>query len=160
MDSSDEERRLDRKSKGPAKVKAKAKSLSKEEKDEIRKWNNPILGNSKKVIKLLDPVVKEAKKANRSAYGSASLKDESDAAAKLLKQANANVKKGADALKQGKKLEELTMELDGVKELCKSIKAKCASINQVDVVLNGMDDQSLGKLKDVVARRAAAQDAD
>ena len=159
VDSSDEEeRRMAVSSKGCAKVKAKTKSLTKEEKEEIKKWNNPILGQSRKVIKLLEPVVKEAKKANRSAYGSASLKDETTAASTLLKQANNNVKKAADALKMGKKLTELTMELDGVKELCKNIKAKCVSINQVDLVLNGMDDQSLGKLHEVVARRSKAED--
>ena len=160
VDSSDGEVRAPRASGAKKKATKKKNVLSKEEKDELRKWNNPIVGMCRRVVRQLEPLVKECRRATKSQYGSEALKDEAAAAGKLLKEANGIIKKSGDANTEGIKLPEFSIDMDGLKDLCKSLKSKCTSISQVDVVLQGMDDQSLVKLKEVVTKRAEAKDVE
>lgn len=114
----------------------------------------PHVGLCRRAVRQLE---KESRKAQKSQYGSAALKDEAAAAGKLLKEANGIIKKSKEG---GTKLPEFSIDMDGVKELCKSLKSKCLSISKVDVVPSGMDDDGLNKLKEVVSRRANAKEVD
>ena len=154
--SSDEEKPA--KSSSSKKQQVKKSKVSKEQKDDARKVNNPLIGAAKKVVRALESVIKESKKANKSAYGSAQLKEETEAAQTLLKEAQQILKKGNDYTNAGKKLDAYDPDMTTVKELAKVIKEKCSSIGQVDHVLKGLDDDALGKLKAVVETRQRAAD--
>ena len=65
------------------------KMVRKGVREDTRKHNNPILGAARKALRVLEPVLKEAKKACKSPYASQALKDEKGAAETLVKEADA-----------------------------------------------------------------------
>ena len=51
-------------------------------------------------------------------------------------------------------------DMNTVKELAKQIKNTRAGTGKVDLILNGLDDDALEKLKTVVEKRQSGSDAD
>ncbi|CAK9089153.1 unnamed protein product [Durusdinium trenchii] len=124
--------------------KRKENHVSKEAKAEARKENSKVLGLCRKAVRLLEPLVKDGKKASKSEYGSAHLKQEYDAASQILKSSQKLIIEGPQATANGKILE-YQYDDSTIKELHKSLKQRVESTKQVEMFLTKMDDSALEK---------------
>lgn len=88
--------------------------------------------------------MKDGKKASKSEYGSAHLKQEYDAASQILKSSQKLIIEGPQATANGKILE-YQYDDSTIKELHKSLKQRVESTKQVEMFLTKMDDSALEK---------------
>ena len=160
--SDDEGRKHKGKSRGGAKAKAASKKskVSKEEQAQAKKANNEILGAARKGLRLLEPVLKEAKKACKSANCTQDLKDESDAIASVVKECNNITQKHQQASKDGVTLKALSLEMPQIKELAKAVKAKAEATNNFASCLSALGDDGLIQLAEAAKRRSQASDVE
>ena len=160
--SDDEGRKHKGKSRGGAKAKAASKKskVSKEEQAQAKKANNEILGAARKGLRLLEPVLKEAKKACKSANCTQDLKDESDAIASVVKECKNITQKHQQASKDGVTLKALSLEMPQIKELAKAVKAKAEATNNFASCLSALGDDGLIQLAEAAKRRSQASDVE
>ena len=160
--SDDEGRKHKGKSRGGAKAKAASKKskVSKEEQAQAKKANNEILGAARKGLRLLEPVLKEAKKACKSANCTQDLKDESDAIASVVKECNNITQKHQQASKDGVTLKASSLEMPQIKELAKAVKAKAEATNNFASCLSALGDDGLIQLAEAAKRRSQASDVE
>ena len=160
--SDDEGRKHKGKSRGGAKAKAASKKskVSKEEQAQAKKANNEILGAARKGLRLLEPVLKEAKKACKSANCTQDLKDESDAIASVVKECKNITQKHQQASKDGVTLKASSLEMPQIKELAKAVKAKAEATNNFASCLSALGDDGLIQLAEAAKRRSQASDVE
>ena len=160
--SDDEGRKHKGKSRGGTKAKAASKKskVSKEEQAQAKKANNEILGAARKGLRLLEPVLKEAKKACKSANCTQDLKDESDAIASVVKECKNITQKHQQASKDGVTLKALSLEMPQIKELAKAVKAKAEATNNFASCLSALGDDGLIQLAEAAKRRSQASDVE
>lgn len=146
---------------GKSKAKAKAKSkCSPEDKEAARKANGSILSAARRGVRLLETANKEAKKATRFIHCPDDLKEEATALAAILKECKHVVNNHAKSTAEGKILDELSMDSDGMKELAKSVKTKADATCQMARTLHSMDDAALEKLAEAAKRSREAKNVD
>eukprot|EP00435_Cladocopium_sp_Y103_P036089 s1265_g9.t1 len=150
------------KPRGGAKAKAASKKskVSKEQQAEAKKANNEILGAARKGLRLLEPVLKEAKKACKSANCTQDLKDESDAIASVVKECKSITQKHQQASKDGVTLKALSLQMPQIKELAKAVKAKAEATNNFASCLSALGDDGLIQLAEAAKRRSQASDVE
>ena len=95
---------------GNGKKKTRAPKASNEEKAEARKANGPEVAKVHKVLKALEPVVKECKGVLKSPQVTEDIKQELQAAAKMIKESN---KKDATAASAAGKVMEARLKASG-----------------------------------------------
>lgn len=160
--SEDECRKQKGKPRGGAKAKATTKEskVSKEEQAEAKKANNEILGAARKGLRLLEPVLKEAKKACKSANCTDDLKQETDAVSNVVKECKFITQKHQQASKDGVPLKALSLEMDQIKELAKMVKGKAEATNKFASCLSALGDDGLQQLAEAAKRRSTASDVE
>ena len=126
---------------GNGKKKTRAPKASNEEKAEARKANGPEVAKARKVLKALEPVVKECKGVVRSPQV-----QELQAAAKMIKESNKFKKDATAASAAGKAMEAFHHIPEHAKDLAKAIKSKAEGIRQLENVIKNMGDEGLSKL--------------
>lgn len=142
-------------SKKAAKSKTKA-----EDKEAAKKANTVILGMARKGLRHLEPASKEAKKAVKCIHCPDDLKEEATALGQILKECKYAVNHHAKATADGKILNDLTMDVDGMKELATNVKSKADSVCAVAKTLSNMDDAALAKLQEAAKRTLEAKNVD
>ena len=164
IDSSSEDgsRKQKGKPRGGAKAKATSKKskVSKEEQAAAKKANNEILGAARKGLRLLEPVLKEAKKACKSANCTDDLKQETDAVSNVVKECKFITQKHQQASKDGLALKDLSLKMDQIKELAKMVKGKAEATNNFASCLSALGDDGLQQLAEAAKRRSNASDVE
>lgn len=133
-------------SRGAPKKKTRAPKVSNELKAEARKGNAPELAKVRKTLKLLEPVVKECKGVLKSPHVTEDIKQELEAAAKMVKEANKFKKDATAASSAGKVMQPFVHNPDVAKDLAKAIRSKAEGIRQLESVIRNMGDEGLSKL--------------
>ena len=158
--SSDEEKSKPPKAKGKAKAKAKgqAKKTAKpkvdsEKKEEAKKRNNELLGHARKGLRLMEPALKEGKKAQKLLSCTEDLKKETEALGSIVQECKGIVKNHTKMTNQGKQLPEIPMEFEEMKELAKMVKQKAEAVLSFQKAVNGMGDEALKKIAEAASRR-------
>ena len=131
-----------------------------DEKKEACSANNPHIGNARKALRIMEPLIKECKSITKSAHCPQDLKDELQAAQQIVKDANKFKSAAQLANQQGKVLDPFPHDNETCKELAKNIKSKTESTRSMDEILSKMDDTGLAKLKQAAEERLAATDVE
>ena len=131
-----------------------------EEKKEARTANNPHIGNARKALRLLEPVIKDCKSILKCPSCPEDLKEELQAAQQIVKDATKFKSAAQAAGQQGKVLDPWTYENETCKELAKNIKSKTESTRSMDQLLSKMDETALANLKKAAEERLSATDVE
>lgn len=134
--------------------------VSAEAKASAKKANAAIVGEARKMLRVMEPVNKDAKKAAKTKYCSKELQEEAAALASLVKECNAAVTKNKEFTSMGKELSVISISLEGAKELAKTVKAKAEATNGLAKVMENIPNESLKNLADLRAKAEAAEDVE
>lgn len=134
--------------------------MSAEAKASAKKANAAIVGEARKMLRVMEPVNKDAKKAAKTKYCSKELQEEAAALASLVKECNAAVTKNKEFTSMGKELSVISISLEGAKELAKTVKAKAEATNGLAKVMENIPNESLKNLADLRAKAEAAEDVE
>lgn len=145
---------------GSKKAKPKSKAVSKEQKAETRKANGPVAADARKMHKLLDPAVKEARKCSKHPGCPQELKDELTAANQILRDAKKLMDKLSESNRTGQLLQALSFTHDEAKDLAKSLKTRAEDAKQFVSVLSDMTEEKMAKIKEAADRNKKAVNVD
>lgn len=158
--SSDDGKTKARSSGGNGSKKTKAKTLTKEQKAETRKANGPVAADARKIAKVLDPAVKDARKCVKHPSTPQELKDELSAASAILRDCKKMQDKLSESNKTGKLLEPLKLSYDEAKDLAKSLKHGAESAKHFASLLSDMTEEKMDQLKAAADRAKNQVDVD